>query len=109
MRRYCLDKEKHKDNSSRMSLLEKLRKKLSTATASQDEESDQEWRPSRSAKNPSCSKNAVKSSRKFELGWIHEGKQMRKRSGGGTRTLDESKKATKADILSHAKELLSRW
>ncbi|XP_030294806.1 uncharacterized protein LOC115594724 [Sparus aurata] len=107
LRRYCLDKEKQKDNSSRMSLLEKLRKKLKTATAGQDEESEQEPWPAKSAKKPSrdCSKNAVKSSRKIELGWIHEGKQMRKRSGGGTRVLEVSKNSTKTDILSHAKEL----
>ena len=30
LRRYCLDKEKQKDNSSRISLLEKLRKNLRT-------------------------------------------------------------------------------
>ena len=30
---------------------------------------------------------------------------MRKRSGGGTRILEVSKNSTKADILSHAKEL----
>ncbi|KAL7404093.1 hypothetical protein ABVT39_009499 [Epinephelus coioides] len=47
LRRYCLDKEKQKDNRSRMSLLEKLRKKLRTATASQDEESEQEPWPAR--------------------------------------------------------------
>ncbi|XP_030277557.1 uncharacterized protein LOC115584345 isoform X3 [Sparus aurata] len=107
LRRYCLDKEKQKDNSSRMSLLEKLRKKLKTATAGQDEESEQEPWPAKSAKKPSRdrSKNAVKSSRKIELGWIHEGKQMRKRSGGGTRVLEVSKNSTKTDILSHAKEL----
>ena len=46
----------------------------------------------------------MKSSRKIELGWIHEGKQMRKRSGGGTRVLEVSKNTTKTDILSHAKE-----
>lgn len=52
-----------------------------------------------------CSKNAVKSSRRIELGWIHEGKQMRKRSGGGCRVFEVSKNSTKTDILSHAKEL----
>lgn len=53
----------------------------------------------------SCSRNAVKTTRKIELGWIHEGKQVRKRCGGGTRVLDVNKNATKKDLLSHAKEL----
>ncbi len=34
---------------------------------------------------------AEKKTRKVEVGWIHEGKQVRKRKGGGTRTLDVPK------------------
>lgn len=52
---------------------------MRSATASQDEESEQEPWPERSDKKTSYrrSKNAVKSSRKIELGWIHDGKQVR--------------------------------
>lgn len=48
---------------------------------------------------------AEKTTRKIEIGWFHEGKQVRKRSGGGSRTIDISKNANKCDILSQAKEL----
>ncbi len=48
---------------------------------------------------------AEKTTRKIEIGWFHEGKQVRKHSGGGTRTIDISKNAKKSDILSKAKEL----
>lgn len=41
--------------------------------------------------------------RKVELGWIHKGKQVRKRKVGGTRTLDVPKESKKADILQYAK------
>lgn len=51
------------------------------------------------------SKDALKSSRKIELGWMHDGKQLRKCSDGATRVLEVSKNSTKKDILSHAKEL----
>ena len=30
---------------------------------------------------------AAKPNRKIELGWIHHGKQVRQKSGGGTQTL----------------------
>ncbi|XP_013883858.1 uncharacterized protein LOC106532363 [Austrofundulus limnaeus] len=104
-RRYCLDKQKRKeDKSSRMTLLEKLRKKMRTATTSHGEESDQEPWPERKTRFERH-KNAIKTERKIELGWIHEGKQVRKRSGGGTRVLNVSKASTKKDLLSHAKDL----
>ncbi|XP_039663394.1 uncharacterized protein LOC120563341 [Perca fluviatilis] len=104
-RRYCLDKQKREeDNSSKMSLLEKLRKRMRTSTASHSEDSGQEpWTARKVRANPS--KNALKTSRKIELGWIHEGKQVRKRSGGGTRVLDVNKDSSKKDLMSHAKEL----
>lgn len=64
-RRYCLDKQKRKeDKSSRMSLLEKLQKKMRTATASHGEESEEEPWPARKA-SYDRSKNARKSSRKI--------------------------------------------
>ncbi|KAI5625384.1 hypothetical protein C0J50_15054 [Silurus asotus] len=102
-RRYCLDKHKRKDDScSKMSLLKKLRKKMCTATTSHEEVTTEERRPTKKA---SYKRNATKSSRKIELGWLHEGKQVRKCCGGETRILDISKDATKNDLMSHAKEL----
>ena len=44
-------------------------------------------------------KNAAKSSRKLELAWIHEGRQVRKKNGGGTWSVEFDKTATKLDIL----------
>lgn len=75
---------------------------MRTTTTSLDEETTEESRPT---KKGSYKRNATKSSRKIELGWIHEGKQVRKRCGGGTRILDISKDSTKKDLMSHAKEL----
>lgn len=77
---------------------------MRTATASHGEESEQEPWPARKARFDR-SKNAIKAERKIELGWIHKGKQVRKRSGGGTRVLNVSKSSTKKDPMSHAKEL----
>lgn len=71
-------------------MFEKLQKKV-TAAGNHVEESDQEPGPS--------------SLRKIELGWIHEGKQVRKRSGEGTRVFNISIDSTTKDLISHAKEL----
>ena len=48
---------------------------------------------------------AEKKTRKVELGWIHEGKQVRRRRGGGTRSLNVPKESKKDDILQYAKDL----
>ncbi|KAM4562116.1 uncharacterized protein PAE49_010719 isoform 1-T2 [Odontesthes bonariensis] len=50
-------------------------------------------------------KRAWKTTRKIKLAWIHDSRQVRKRSGGGTRVLDMNKNATKTEILSQAKKL----
>ncbi len=55
--------------------------------------------------NLKSNKRAWKKTRKIELGWIHDNRQVRKRSGGGTRVLDMNKNATKTEILSQAKKL----
>ena len=40
-----------------------------------------------------------KDTRKVEIAWIHKGKQVRKRTGGGTRKVDVSRDARKSDLL----------
>lgn len=55
--------------------------------------------------HPRSNRRAWKTTRKIELGWIHDNRHVRKRSGGGTRVLDVRKSATKTDILSLAKKL----
>ncbi|KAK7944641.1 hypothetical protein WMY93_000369 [Mugilogobius chulae] len=79
-----------------MAILEKLQKKMKTANSSCSEPSEKKCNPSR---------NAMKTTRKIELGWLHEGKQIRKRSGGGTRVVSVSKDSKKQDLLIMTKDL----
>lgn len=105
-RRYCMDKQRQRvEDTSKVSLLNKLRQRMSTRATNHDEGSDPGPVSVGLRATRSCSRNAVKTTRKIELGWIHEGKQVRKRCSGGTRVLDVNKNATKKDLLSHAKEL----
>ena len=71
-----------------------------------DRKSDHE-EASASKKTKRFAKNrwAEKKTRKVELGWIHEGKQVRRRRGGGTRSLNVPKESKKDDILQYAKDL----
>ena len=49
--------------------------------------------------------NAVKSSQKLKRGWIHEGRKVRKKPGGGTRSVVCDKTTTKQEILIKCKIL----
>jgi hypothetical protein len=49
--------------------------------------------------------NNIKATRIIELGWFHEGKQVRNRMGGGTRKLSISKTAGWNELLTTAKDL----
>lgn len=104
-RRFCLQHSataKTKE-SAKHSMLEKLKKKMGI-TVSEDE-NNQETSTGRQKRHYATrNKFAEKKTRKVELGWIHEGKQVRKRKGGGTRTLDVPKESKKADILQYAKD-----
>lgn len=107
-RRFCMEKQrKGGDDLKRLSLFEKLRRKMGTLTSNKD--TDQDFEEEHSMQPTKIhlrnNKRAVKMTRKIELGWIHDKKQVRKRNGGGTRVLDISKKATKTEILSQAKKL----
>ncbi|XP_047659720.1 uncharacterized protein LOC125139512 [Tachysurus fulvidraco] len=107
-RRFCMEKQrKGGDDLKRQSLFEKLRRKLGTLTSNKDTDQDFEEELSMQPTKIHLrnNKRAVKMTRKIELGWIHDKKQVRKRNGGGTRVLDISKKATKTEILSQAKKL----
>ncbi len=105
-RRFCKENgNKSESHATRQTLLEKLRQKMGInyRTEAVDDSSENfETKRRRHLKN---NKMAEKITRKIEIGWFHEGKQVRKRSGGGTRTIDISKNAKKYDILSKAKEL----
>lgn len=106
-RRFCLQHSttaKTKE-SVKHSMLEKLKKKMGIAV-SDDENNNQETSTETQKRHyAKHNKFAEKTTRKVELGWIHEGKQVRKRKGGGTRTLDVPKESKKADILQYAKDL----
>lgn len=52
-------------------------------------------------------KNACKDTRRLELGWIHNGKQVRTKCGGGTRKLNVPKTAVYDDLIKLGKELFS--
>ncbi|CAL9685426.1 unnamed protein product [Knipowitschia caucasica] len=96
-RRFCMEKKSPKiKDAKKMSILHRLQKKMKTASGSCGEPS---------TTNPNTRKNAVKTTRKIEFGWLHEGKQIRKRSGGGTRLLSVSKDSTKEDLLKTGKDL----
>lgn len=95
------------------SLLEKLKKKMGI-DVNDDKNSDNEDTSAAKRKRIYAKNNkwAEKKTRKVELAWIHEGKQVRKgRAGGtrilegGTRILDVSKESKKADILQCARDL----
>ena len=63
--------------------------------------------PPRSEEQASTSlgSNVRKKTRKIEIGWVHEQKQVRKRKGGGIRSLDVDRSLSKNDILGIAKYL----
>ncbi|XP_076876894.1 uncharacterized protein LOC143526112 isoform X2 [Brachyhypopomus gauderio] len=106
-RRFCLQHSAtaRTKESAKHSMLEKLKKKMGI-TVSDDENNNQETSTKRQKRHyAKCNTFAEKKTRKVELGWIHEGKQVRKRKGGGTRTLDVPKESKKADILQYAKDI----
>ena len=94
----------------KLNLFKQLRSKMSLVSgkrkcsSSSDEEADgsQVMKQSSTMKG---NKRASKRSRKLELGWIHEGKQVRKRNGGGTRSITVDKTANKESLLQKATEL----
>uniref|UniRef100_A0A1A8SKH0 Si:ch73-30l9.1 n=1 Tax=Nothobranchius rachovii TaxID=451742 RepID=A0A1A8SKH0_9TELE len=106
-RRFCSEyQRKGERDVQRQVLLQKLRRKM--GIDKYQEESDQEESYSTRKHSKAYLRNnklAVRKTRKVELGWIHEGKQQRKKNGGGTRRVDVPKEAKKSDILSVAKEL----
>ena len=59
----------------------------------------------REKRGPAIPLSKRKDTRKVEIAWIHKGKQVRKRTGGGTRKVDVSRDARKSDLLEIAKKL----
>lgn len=74
--------KKSKSHDTRQTLLEKLRQKMGINNRTEAGSSENfEPKCRRHMRN---NKMAEKKTRKIEIGWFHEGKQVRKRSGGGT-------------------------
>lgn len=87
-------------------LLEKLRKKMKlkpSLTATEDSSDDDKHSQCNDRKLGN--KHAAKSTRKIEFGWIHNGKQVRARGGGGTRRISVSKNIDCDGLLKIGKDL----
>ena len=103
LRAFC---SSQKPEGRKQRLLETLRQKMMLRNRRVGEEEDDRERDFFTQKNHlEGNKNAAKSSRKLELGWIHEGRQVRKKNGGGTRSVVFDKTTTKQDILIKCKTL----
>lgn len=89
------------DNMKRQSLFEELRSKM--GLPSSRAESSEE--PSVSLLGKVGNKNASKKSRNIYLGWIHESKTMRMKSGGGSRKVTVQKTCTKSELIAAAEEI----
>ena len=76
------------------------KKKDNTSSAEEEEEEEEEEEDMR---RQFGNRNAVKNTRYIELGWNHQTlfrtKQVRSRTGGGTRKICLRKDSTKQDIL----------
>ncbi len=107
LRRYC-DNGNQVKQSRKRSLLEKLRKKMKLGHASNfSEDAGEKEECGSTRKSMIGNKNAYKDTRRIELGWIHNGKQVRTKCGGGTRKLSVPKNAGYDDLIKLGKELFS--
>lgn len=93
----------------RRKLLAELRRKLkrnNNETDTDDGTSDDDMlAPEKKSKSMCGNKLAVKLQRAIELGWLHEGQQVRKQTGGGTRKISVAKNADGKVIIEHGKKL----
>lgn len=104
LRNYC-DNNNIKQ-SRKLNLLDKLRKKMKLGNSSKDIEDIDEAEESGSrGKLLIGNKNACKGTRRIEFGWLHNGKQVRTKCGGGTRKLVAPKTAGYDDLIKLGKEL----
>jgi hypothetical protein len=77
----------------RKELFSLLHKQLS------EKESGSEDTPNRRKKVPR------KSTRKIQMGWLHNGTQIKKKKGGGTRKVDVDREACKAELIELGKDM----
>lgn len=89
-------------------LLEKLRKKMKlkqSSAVSSDSSDDENHSQHKVGKSMVGNKYAAKSNRKIEFGWIHNGRQVRVRGGGGTRKISVPKNMDCEGLLKIGKDL----
>ncbi|XP_056283226.1 uncharacterized protein LOC130201972 [Pseudoliparis swirei] len=102
---FCQRKENSHSNTRKSKLFERLKQKLAKRKHF-DEGGSSTSEGERS--HPSQKRNALKTMRKIEIGWMHYDdekevfKQVRARRGGGTRKVDVSKDAQKRDLIQEA-------
>ncbi|VEN64120.1 unnamed protein product, partial [Callosobruchus maculatus] len=100
IKNFC--KEIRDENKSKKGLIDRLRSRMiNTKKRRQTSDSSDE---ENKTKNQMFEKN-TKKTRQIEIGWIHQGKQVRTKLGGGTRKTDVPKTARKNDILKIGKDL----
>ena len=94
---FCRRRDNSPCNTRKTRLFERLKNKLSTRKSCEGQ--------------PSQKKNAIKTIRKIEMGWMHYDnekrvfKQVRAKRGGGTRKLNVSKDAQKRELIQDAARL----
>ncbi|CAL9686254.1 unnamed protein product [Knipowitschia caucasica] len=106
-RRFCLENREGPSTKDcrKHSLLEKLKHKMGIDGKEDSEGTEGYPAPKKKQSHATNNKWARKKTRKIEVGWFHEGKQVRKRKGGGTRTIEVPKETNKADLLQYATDL----
>ena len=87
LRQFCMDEESPVD--VRKKCYENIRKKLKLSSGGQEGSPHSSIRSIKMIKN----KNATKTTRKIEFGWVHNGSGVRGIKGGGTRKIDIGKSA----------------
>lgn len=104
---FCRRKENSHCNPRKSKLFERWKNKLSKRKPCDGGSSTNEGEHPQ----PSQKRNAVKTMRKIELGWMHYDdeketfKQVRTKRGGGTRKFEISKDAQKRDLIQEATDL----
>ena len=105
-------KKEEPERKNRTKLLTVLHKKLEKARKGRKKElssSEEEEEEEESMRRQYGNKNAVKGTRYVEIGWIHKvhqrAKQVRSKSGGGTRKVVMRKDATRKELIDQAKLL----
>ncbi|KAK5600472.1 hypothetical protein CRENBAI_019728 [Crenichthys baileyi] len=91
-RRFCSEyQRKGERDAQRQRLLQNLRRKMGIDKVPEEPDQEQSEATHTHPKAYLKNKLAVRKTRRVELGRIHEGKQQRKKNGGGTRRVDSQK------------------